>query len=249
MLLKYQDIRVGGNLSPYLQSFWRYEHGSASRQYTILPDGCFDLILEFRDNALHLIKLTGLWTTPVNIAVKSGNILFGVRCKLLAAEYLFNISIKDLLNTSKELPLTFWNLQSFSANDFDGFVHYVTSWCNDLLANSAETDPRKVKLFELVYTLKVSEVQELAQSVFWSSRQMNRYFNQQFGIPLKTFIKVVRCKSTYTAISKGYLNPSPMYHDQSHFIKEVRELTGSTPKKLYKNQNDRFLQLSKKKDR
>ena len=46
-------------------------------------------------------------------------------------------------------------------------------------------------------------------------------------------------------ISKGLLYPQKDFFDQAHFIKEVKKYTGTTPKELYKNKNDRFLQLSR----
>ena len=41
-----------------------------------------------------------------------------------------------------------------------------------------------------------------------------------------------------------HLSPQTDYFDQAHFIKEIKKYTGTTPKELHKNKNDRFLQLS-----
>ena len=107
-----------------------------------------------------------------------------------------------------------------------------------------EIDKRKSNLFELVYQDKITTVSELSEEIHWSSRQINRYFNSQFGFPLKEFLKIVRCNASYDHVSKGQLSPQEDYFDQSHFIKDIKTYTGTTPKKLYKNKNDRFLQLS-----
>jgi AraC-like DNA-binding protein len=63
---------------------------------------------------------------------------------------------------------------------------------------------------------------------------------------LKSFLNIVRCNSSYKDISKGNLFPSENYFDQAHFIKEIKRYTGTTPSKLFKNENVRFLQLATK---
>ena len=79
------------------------------------------------------------------------------------------------------------------------------------------------QLFELIYQDGTKSVSELSEKVFWSSRQINRYFNQQFGFSLKEFIKIVRCNAAYKDISNGKLSPQTDYFDQAHFIKEVKK--------------------------
>jgi AraC-like DNA-binding protein len=87
-------------------------------------------------------------------------------------------------------------------------------------------------------------VKELSEKVFWSSRQINRYFQQTFGISLKAYCNIFRFKSSLNHIKKGKLFPELNYADQNHFIREVKKMSGVTPKELSKNQNDRFILLS-----
>ncbi|WP_233509501.1 helix-turn-helix domain-containing protein [Pedobacter chinensis] len=106
-------------------------------------------------------------------------------------------------------------------------------------------DSRKQKLFDLIYEFNGTQsVSELAEKVFWSSRQINRYFNQQFGISLKAYCNILRFKSSLHHIKNGKLFPELNYSDQAHFIKEVKKMTGVTPKELARNENDRFILLS-----
>jgi AraC-like DNA-binding protein len=87
-------------------------------------------------------------------------------------------------------------------------------------------------------------VKELSENVYWSSRQINRYFNDKFGISLKKFCTILRFKASFQHIKEGKLFPEQNFADQAHFIREVKKLTGFTPKELCKNQNDRFVQFS-----
>lgn len=51
-------------------------------------------------------------------------------------------------------------------------------------------------------------------------------------------------RSSFESIKEGTLYPDLNYYDQSHYIKETKKYTGESPKKLLKNEDDRFLQFS-----
>ncbi len=106
-------------------------------------------------------------------------------------------------------------------------------------------DSRKQKLFELIYSSNGSlPVKELSEKVYWGSRQINRYFNKQFGISLKAYCNILRFRASLQHIKKGKLFPELNFADQNHFIKEIKKFSGVVPKDLSKNQNDRFILLS-----
>jgi len=87
-------------------------------------------------------------------------------------------------------------------------------------------------------------VEELSNKVFWNSRQINRYFSSKFGLSLKTYANILRCSKSFREIEKGKFSPDLNFYDQSHFIKEIKKHSGSNPKELHQNKNDRFLQFS-----
>lgn len=80
--------------------------------------------------------------------------------------------------------------------------------------------------------------------MFWSSRQINRYFNQQFGISLKTYCNILRFGSSFKPISEGILFPEQNFTDQNHFIKEIKKYSGVTPKELSRNKDNRFMDIA-----
>lgn len=243
--MSYRQIKPTGFLSNFVQSFWYYQTTDAEVQHTILPDGYFDLIAEFENDVLSLVKLTGVWTKPKDIVIPKNTKFFAVRFKLLAIEYVFKKEIKSIVNTTVNLPFTFWNLDTYTCDEFEKFVADTSNRLEASIKHLREIDNRKFKLFENVYQQKTKTVAELSTQIFWSSRQINRYFNSQFGITLKEFLKIVRCHAAYEKISNGNLSPQSDFFDQAHLIKEIKKYTGVTPKELNKNKNDRFLQLSK----
>ena len=242
--LTYNEVKPIGFLTNFIESLWEYEALETDYVHTIIPDGCFDLIAEFENGTLKAIKLTGVWINPIDVKIPKSTKILAIRFKLLAAEYLFQQELKSILNTAKDLPLTFWNIHLYQGQDLQKFASEIFNRIENLIKCSKAIDDKKRKLFELVYKRQSLSVKELSERVFWSSRQINRYFNQQFGFPLKTFLNVIRCYTSYNEISKGNLFPKANYFDQAHFIKEIKKHTNATPGELFKNENVRFLQLA-----
>ena len=114
-----------------------------------------------------------------------------------------------------------------------------------ILGSQKGIDSRKQNLFNLLYQTNGEQtVEQYSQQVFWTSRQINRYFKDRFGIPLKSYCKILKCFASFRHIKKGQLYPEHNYFDQSHFIKEMKKHTGNNPTELFENKNDRFLQLT-----
>ena len=213
--------------------------------HEILPDGFFDLIFEIKSGQLTKVSLTGVWTKQIQISIPKNTRLIGVRFKLISAEYIFKQSIKELKNKKADLPMTFLGCEYFDFNDFRIFTDSLSERLQYGLKNLKEIDSRKFELFKILYERKGEiSVQELSNKIFWSNRQINRYFNSRFGFSLKTFCNIIKCNSSFSQIAKGQLFPEREYYDQAHFIKEIKRYTGVTPKDLFQNKNDRFLQLS-----
>ncbi|MCH5686581.1 AraC family transcriptional regulator [Niabella sp. W65] len=87
-------------------------------------------------------------------------------------------------------------------------------------------------------------VKALSEKVYWSSRQINRYFNDRFGLSVKNYCSILRFRASFEHIKEGKLFPQQNFADQSHFIREVKKRSGVSPKELKRNQNGRFIQFS-----
>ncbi len=125
-IMKYKEIKPNGFLQNFIQCFWFHKTTDKAIQHTILPDGYFDLLIEFENDILTDIKLTGVWKTPKNIDIPRNKIFFAIRFKLLAAEYLFQREIKSILDTSVNLPFDFWNINNYQSHNFETFVENTT---------------------------------------------------------------------------------------------------------------------------
>jgi AraC-like DNA-binding protein len=242
--IELRTVKPPAQVNTFVESFWLLQnHSDSDKEIVVLPDGRIDLFLSQSATEPFHITLSGLETQPRQAALTARSIMFAISFKLLATEYIFQSTVSNLLNNATNLHVDFWNFNAGYLQDFDLFCKKATQIIQSILPNNI--DNRKQKLFDLIYSSNGAlSVNELSEKVFWSSRQINRYFNQQFGISLKAYCSILRFRASFNHIKEGKLFPQENFADQSHFIKEVKKLSGVSPKELKRNQNDRFIQFS-----
>jgi len=242
--LDFTLVKPDKSLGAFVESFWCLQNKSdTDKGIIILPDGRIDLTISQSLTEPFRNILSGLETHSDQAVLKAGTQMFAISFKLLATEYILHNTISGLLDYAEVLPPDFWGFSAADLDDFDLFCLKASHKIRSLLPE--EIDGRKQELFDLIYPSHgMVTVKELSEKVFWSSRQINRYFNQQFGLSLKVYCNILRFRSSFQHIKEGKLFPQQSFADQSHFIKEVKKLSGVSPKELKRNQNDRFIQFS-----
>ena len=243
--LEYKYIRPSQILSDFVDSFWCMENKSDETLETIgLPDGRIDLSLINTLETPFQIRLLGLGTQQYEKGkIPANSLTFVISFKLPAVEYVFRDSITSILNSGELLPNDFWDFNENDLQDFELFCQKASSKIESLVVKKIDT--RKQKLFRLIYESNGDKtVKELSEQSNWSSRQINRYFNQYFGLSLKAYCSILRFRASLEHIAKGKLFPEENFSDQTHFIKEIKKISGSLPKELFQNKNDRFILLS-----
>jgi AraC-like DNA-binding protein len=241
ILLNYKLIKPDKSLADFVYCFSSLQNLSNINEAVIIPNGKIDLLFsKTTDNELRVL-LMGMENKP-KLAKPNVSNFFSISFNPIAVEYIFQQSIADLLNSGKAMPDNFWDFSIDDLNDFDAFCKKASQKIHSLLP--IKIDDRKRKLFELIHTANGEiSIKELSEKVIWSDRQINRYFNQQFGLSLKTYCNILRFQVSLSHIKEGRLFPQLNFTDQSHFIKEIKKLSGVSPKELFKNKNDRFLQF------
>ncbi len=235
-------VKPDKSLEDYIYCFSALQNLSDIHQAVIIPNGRIDLAFTQTSENQFRISLIGLETKPKLLAIEAFSTFFAVSFNPLAVEYIFNHSIADLLNKGRILPDNFWDFSITDLEDFDTFCERISEKIQSFLPK--EIDERKRNLFELIFaTNGEMSIKELSEKVLWGSRQINQYFNQQYGLSLKAYCNIIRFQASLSKIKEGELFPQLNFYDQSHFIKEIKRHSGASPKELYKNQNSRFLQF------
>lgn len=214
-----------------------------AKEVILMPDGRVDLFFMQSEGTPFHITLIGLETAPEERNIPPNTLAFKVSFKPLGVEYILQTTIADLLNSAKNLPPDFWDFGEHDLKDFDAFHQKITQKITALLPS--KIDEKKRLLFELIYASNGEmKVAELSEKTSWSSREINRYFNKQFGLSLSSFCKILRFKASLQHIADGRLYPELNFADQTHFIKEIKKFSGVVPSELLKNKDDRFILLS-----
>jgi len=242
-MLIIQSALPDHSISHFVHSFWMLENKTGKDiPATLLPNGMVDMALIKMNSAVWEITVRGIDTMPSQVMITADTKMFSIGFKLLAVEYLFGNSVKDVLNGGKNISNHFWQFAEDDMNSLENFCNKASQKIKTIATKSI--DSRKKQLFELIYSSQGSmTVKELSEKVYWSSRQINRYFNQQFGISLKAYCNILRFGTSFKHISEGKLFPEQNFTDQNHFIKEIKKYAGVTPKELSKNKDDYFIDM------
>lgn len=239
--LDFKLVQPEDSLSDFIYCFSSMRNFAKTRQAVVIPNGRIDLIFSRTKEGLIRIALLGLETMP-----KYPDQEFSDFCSVsfnpLATEYVFGFPVAAIINSGMLMPDDFWDFKPEDLDDFEGFCRKITGKIKSLLPENV--DVRKQKLFDLIFASNGEiPIAGLAQKISWSPRQINRYFNTQFGLPLKSYCKILRFQASLSHIKDGNLYPQLNFTDQSHFIKEITKLSGVSPKELHKNEDGRFLQF------
>lgn len=243
MTIEYCEQQPGEPLNDFVFSFWKTRNNAGeTSHYAVVPDAGIELITSIVPGQPGRTDLFGLQTSVLDISIPDRAVLFGIRFKLLAVEYVLQTTLRT--NSARELSSTFGKVDLQADTPLAGFVDSVSS---RLLQQSGllDIDPRKQKLLDSVYSSKGdTSVRQLARQTGWGARQINRYFGSTFGLPLKEYLEQVAFFSSLAHIGAGNFSPpGGHYYDQSHFIRQSKKHTGSTPKQLYRERDTRFVQL------
>ncbi|MEO9967767.1 MAG: DUF6597 domain-containing transcriptional factor [Reichenbachiella sp.] len=242
----YKHFNVSPILSEFIHSFWWAENTTEEgEKMIIVPDGFFKIILILKDKRVIRYFMTGLWTKPQEFIVPPKTESIGCRFKILAPEYLIKRSIRDLVDSEESLPLDYLDARFIDFINVEKSIRHLE---NSLLKvfPQVEVQNHKIRLSQFLYQAEGGmTVKEVGEQTFWATRQINRYFDKYLGINLKTYLKIQRSYSAYFKIREGDFSPTKNYYDQSHYIREIKEHTGVSPKEIYKNNGDIFRHIRK----
>jgi AraC-like DNA-binding protein len=240
--LDFKPITPDQALYDFVYAYSSLQQLAGFKDGVIVPNGRIDLIFSQTTPDKLQIVLMGLETEPKPIPEQPVNGFFAISLNPLAVEYLLRQPVADLLNRGVYLPADFWGFHAADLVDFETFCSRATQLLTARLP--VDTDSRKRSLFQLIFAANGEiAVQTLSKAIGWSERQINRYFNQQLGLSLKAYCSILRFQASLPHIRDGALYPQLNFTDQSHFIKEIKKHAGVSPKELFRNQNDRFLQF------
>jgi AraC-like DNA-binding protein len=227
------------SLTAWISSYWTM-HAEGRHVVRTFPDACIDITLQLAPERRAFVDApqTRAQTWPTEHAVH----LVGARL-LPGAAGLLGIAVDALAEGWTPLEAVLpakvvaqWLRRVSSAKDALAQTAALDAFFAERLLNRA-LDPRLGKAFREVFARRGDvTVTELARLAGAHPRTLSRLFEQSVGLTPKRFARIVRLQSALRALPDGASWTSVAldlgYCDQAHFIREVKELFGSTPREV-----------------
>jgi AraC-like DNA-binding protein len=205
----------------------------------VLPDGCVDVL--WRDGRL---VVAGPDQRAWRSRVRAGEEIVGIRLRPGVAGAVFDLPASDLLNSRVPLEELFDSRAAELAERLSGTEEQEAKYLllEGLVASAvAQSGPDPLVLAAARRLgFPGSRVDQLADALGISERQLRRRFHAAVGYAPKTLDRVLRFRrlvSQAQAVSDGEIDLARLaadlgYADQAHMTRDCVRLTGMPPARL-----------------
>ncbi|HBG7378601.1 TPA: helix-turn-helix transcriptional regulator [Clostridioides difficile] len=227
-----------------------------SDNYTIIPYGSVTLVFFYDATGLHSL-LFGPTTKPKtvgNIANRCDVILiiefqpagFFPLIGIQQSELIDKVVPFSIINTSLDLEIKKIFNESLS-------IDKLILKLEELLISNIKIEYSYEFILAIQLIIQNSgniSSQEISKKVFYSSRHLNRLFNQYLGLSMKSFSRLVRINKSIKLLNNNktslmYICNELGFYDIPHFIKDFKIVCGITPQKYRANMSDFYSEIAK----
>lgn len=210
---------------------WTRDAETAQRSSRILPDGCIDLIWsEGR------VMVAGPDTTARQVLTPGGTEYVGVRFSPGQAPAVLGVPASALRDSQPDLE-DLWPGRGRRIADRVTHAADRRAELARLVRTELQRHPPDPLAREIAQRLRRGEsVERVARAVGLSARHLRRHSLTAFGYGPKTLARVLRLDRAMSLARNGValadVAASAGYADQAHFTRDVRALSGVTPRAL-----------------
>ncbi|EOE7231503.1 AraC family transcriptional regulator [Clostridioides difficile] len=227
-----------------------------SDNYTIIPHGSVTLVFFYDATGLHSL-LFGPTTKPKtvgSIANRCDVILiiefqpagFFPLIGIQQSELIDKVVPFSIINTSLDLEIKKIFNESLS-------IDKLILKLEELLISNIKIEYSYEFILAIQLIIQNSgniSSQEISKKVFYSSRHLNRLFNQYLGLSMKSFSRLVRINKSIKLLNNNktslmYICNELGFYDIPHFIKDFKIVCGITPQKYRANMSDFYSEIAK----
>ena len=243
-----------GYLGTFVDKFFELEGSPGYRKHRIIPSGTSEILFNLGDSIYgrspehssagndDLIFfgryiISGVKTRYFD-SIPSERIHFvGIKFKIDGMKKLFDISPAELADNDRDLDIVI--PKTFAEDTLEKLDACPTSQVRlktmaGLLQNKLATAGGPNTLVNEILKKPFLKVKQLESETGFSRQYLHRVFKSETGISIKKYQKIRRISGVLNSSVSGH-NPFTTlayengYFDQSHFIKDFKEITGFTP--------------------
>lgn len=253
-------------LQGYVESIWAFESSGPLPDETrwIVPNGRLLLLVPYRNGLVgtmdgrrhvapqHAMALVGISDCPSRVDTRwggpSGSI--GVDISPLGAYRFFHLRLKDVRNGLHHVTDLAGATARAAERKIAGLetnrdrVRALQRFLLGLFSEQEEDPLFEYCVHRIEATQGLISVRELERTTGYSSRWLNRRFEEKLGISPKNLGSIVRFHASYRALLSDpaeFFRRKELYrryYDQSHFIREFKRYTGMTPSVWARSSNE-----------
>ena len=254
--MKYLTFAPPPNLAKYVRSFWVLEHEvSAEKPYIhrTMADGCAELVFHYKGRFDEIISptqieasfnsgISGPCQTFRRFIIHEDFGIFGVYLYPFAIPVLFSIPANELSDQMPDFETLLGNdgkdleEKMMLANDNMQRIKIISTFLEKrIFKNNIQEPAVFATINHIISTKGFTNVQELAEQTFLSTRQFERKFKAFSGFSPKLYSRITRFQSALNEYGQKDKSLTEIayecgYYDQSHFIHDFKAFSGQHPK-------------------
>lgn len=254
--MTYFEIKPGKALQPYVKCYYVYEStSSVAFEDTVFPSGCMEVIFNLGTGnwqtfngsefiTTPAIELWGQVIRPLPVRSTGRNTMMGIRFFPHAAASIVN----DKINVFNNQVIDFGDITGRTARTLHAKLLDTSSWNKRaaliesfLLQQLSQSEKRLNKVAvinDMMRELRQYDLFDTMEAIALrygiSARYMQQLFLQYTGLTPKLYSQINRFQHSLQLVTTRDASLTSIayecgYADQSHFIREFKAFTGSTP--------------------
>ncbi len=259
--MEYKEYKCSELLSPFVECYWsaHADKPPFREQESLIPDGTIELMFNFGDNYSQIkdgrkrvVKgshIIGIRRESLRISQTNNQNLFSIRFKLGGIYPFLRIPVHSFANDFFELDMLMGNEYKeveeklFEAPTDQDRVDIADRY---LLKKIYRKIPEDYAFVDKSLTMMVQnptlDLKKLAEDVNSNYKTLEQKFETVVGLTPSGVLKIWRFNSSILSMYSCKFNSLTEvsydcgYFDQSHFIREFRQLTNLTPREFLKEQ-------------
>lgn len=236
-------------LADRIDAFW--EHSGGNRAHRILPDGCMDFVFDLERGVGWLV---GAMSAAELVRARPGT-LFGVRFLPGAAAAYVNeaasafvderVALEDVTPRGANLAERIASAPHRRARE-GVIIEFLLDANARLRAPDARVRRAAALIAERSGAVTMREVAEVANV---GERQLERLFHSHVGLAPKHYARIARLEHACQLLGgatrpQAELAAHAGYADESHLLRDFRDLAGVTPGTLQRERHDRVTEAT-----
>jgi AraC-like DNA-binding protein len=248
----YQEINPDNRLKHYIKCYYYYESGSAvAFEDTVFPSGSMEIIFNLGSGHWQTaagntppVELWGQITQPLAIRSLGPNIMLGIRFRPHGAALFlkekadaFNNQVVDYRDIAGK-PVTTLHAQLLETATQPERKALIDTFLLNKLEKIRQRPEQLNIVHDVMHELHredfFEKIDTIASRYGISSRYLQKLFLQYTGLTPKLYSKINRFQHSLKLVTKKEAPLTSIaydcgYFDQSHFIREFKSFTGTTP--------------------